>query len=157
MELPAIRLSAIKHALNRWLWALLLARIYEVLLLLCPQCDDSWATKQADIAAASAAGTRTAAVGDAGCFASGYSACRDHTEKEALFNLLNAPHNAGITLIESFAMLPTAAVSGFYFPHTQSQYFASAKVDKDQVEDYARRKGWALEETERWLTSVLSY
>ncbi len=89
--------------------------------------------------------------------APGYPACPDHTEKEALFNLLLAPHNAGITLTESFAMLPTAAVSGFYFSHPQSQYFASAKVDKDQVEDYARRKGWTLEETERWLAPVLNY
>ncbi len=89
--------------------------------------------------------------------APGYPACPDHTEKEALFDLLNAPHNAGITLTESFAMLPTAAVSGFYFSHPQSQYFASAKVDKDQVEDYARRKGWTLEETERWLAPVLNY
>ncbi len=89
--------------------------------------------------------------------APGYPACPDHTEKEALFNLLVAPHNAGITLTESFAMLPTAAVSGFYFSHPQSQYFASAKVDKDQVEDYARRKGWTLEETEHWLAPVLNY
>ncbi len=89
--------------------------------------------------------------------APGYPACPDHTEKEALFDLLLAPDNAGITLTESFAMLPTAAVSGFYFSHPQSQYFASAKVDKDQVEDYARRKGWTLEETERWLAPVLNY
>ncbi len=89
--------------------------------------------------------------------APGYPACPDHTEKEALFDLLNAPNNAGITLTESFAMLPTAAVSGFYISHTQSQYFASAKVDKDQVEDYKRRKGWTLEETERWLAPVLNY
>jgi len=89
--------------------------------------------------------------------APGYPACPDHTEKEALFDLLNAPQNAGITLTESFAMLPTAAVSGFYFSHPESQYFASAKVDKDQVEDYARRKGWTLEETERWLAPVLNY
>ncbi len=89
--------------------------------------------------------------------APGYPACPDHTEKEALFNLLLAPQNAGITLTESFAMLPTAAVSGFYFSHPQSQYFASAKVDKDQVEDYARRKDWTLEETERWLAPVLNY
>ncbi len=89
--------------------------------------------------------------------APGYPACPDHTEKGPLFELLQASLNAGIILTESFAMLPTAAVSGFYFSHPQSQYFASAKADKDQVEDYARRKGWSLEETERWLAPVLNY
>ncbi|MDQ3268306.1 MAG: methionine synthase, partial [Pseudomonadota bacterium] len=89
--------------------------------------------------------------------APGYPACPDHTEKRALFELLDAPNNAGITLTESFAMLPTAAVSGFYFSHPQSQYFATAKADKDQVEDYAQRKGLSLEETERWLAPVLNY
>ena len=89
--------------------------------------------------------------------APGYPACPDHTEKRALFELLDVPNRAGITLTESFAMLPTAAVSGFYFSHPQSQYFATAKVDKDQVEDYARRKGLSLEETERWLAPVLNY
>ena len=68
-----------------------------------------------------------------------------------------APKNAGITLTEHFAMLPTAAVSDFYFSHPQAQYFATAKVDKDQVEDYARLKGWTLEQAERWLAPVLSY
>ena len=67
------------------------------------------------------------------------------------------PNRAGITLTESFAMLPTAAVSGFYFSHPQSQYFATAKVDKDQVENYARRKGQSIEEIERWLAPVLNY
>jgi len=89
--------------------------------------------------------------------APGYPACPDHTEKQALFELLDAPNKAGITLTESFAMLPTAAVSGFYFSHPQSQYFASAKADKDQIEDYAQRKGLSLEETERWLAPVLNY
>ncbi|RFC36719.1 MAG: methionine synthase (B12-dependent) [Candidatus Nitrotoga sp. LAW] len=89
--------------------------------------------------------------------APGYPACPDHTEKRALFELLDAPNKAGITLTESFAMLPTAAVSGFYFSHPQSQYFATAKADKDQIEDYARRKGLSLEETERWLAPVLNY
>jgi len=70
---------------------------------------------------------------------------------------MNHPNKAGITLTESFAMLPTVAVSGFYLSHPQSQYFASAKVDKDQIEDYARRKGGTLEEAERWLAPVLSY
>ncbi|CAH1189631.1 cobalamin-dependent methionine synthase [Candidatus Nitrotoga sp. BS] len=89
--------------------------------------------------------------------APGYPACPDHTEKQALFELLDAPNNAGITLTESFAMLPTAAVSGFYFSHPKSQYFATAKADKDQIEDYAQRKGLSLEETERWLAPALNY
>ena len=89
--------------------------------------------------------------------APGYPACPDHTEKGPLFKLLDAPNRAGITITESFAMLPTAAVSGFYFSHPQSQYFATAKVDKDQVEDYARRKGWSLEEAEHWLAPALNY
>ena len=89
--------------------------------------------------------------------APGYPACPDHTEKGPLFKLLDAPNKAGITITESFAMLPTAAVSGFYFSHPQSQYFATAKVDKDQVEDYARRKGWSLEEAEHWLAPALNY
>jgi 5-methyltetrahydrofolate--homocysteine methyltransferase len=89
--------------------------------------------------------------------APGYPACPEHTEKGALFELLQAPINAGITLTESYAMLPTAAVSGFYFSHSQAQYFATGKVDKDQVEDYAKRKGWSLEEAEQWLAPVLSY
>ena len=89
--------------------------------------------------------------------APGYPACPDHTEKAALFKLLDAPNKAGITITENFAMLPTAAVSGFYFSHPQAQYFASAKADKDQVEDYARRKGWSREEAERWLAPVLNY
>ncbi|MEQ1741350.1 MAG: methionine synthase [Candidatus Nitrotoga sp.] len=89
--------------------------------------------------------------------APGYPACPDHTEKRALFELLDAPNKAGITLTESFAMLPTAAVSGYYFSHPQSQYFATAKADKDQIEDYAKRKGLSLEETERWLAPVLNY
>ncbi len=89
--------------------------------------------------------------------APGYPACPDHTEKGALFDLLQAPQNADITLTESYAMLPTAAVSGFYFSHPQAQYFATGKVDKEQVADYAQRKGWTVEEAERWLAPVLSY
>jgi 5-methyltetrahydrofolate--homocysteine methyltransferase len=89
--------------------------------------------------------------------APGYPACPEHSEKGPLFELLMAPENAAITITESYAMLPTAAVSGFYFSHPQAQYFATAKVDKDQVEDYAKRKGWSLEEAERWLAPVLSY
>ncbi|MDO8291281.1 MAG: methionine synthase [Gallionella sp.] len=89
--------------------------------------------------------------------APGYPACPEHSEKGPLFELLMAPENAGITLTESYAMLPTAAVSGFYFSHPQAQYFATGKVDRDQVADYARRKGWSVEEAERWLAPVLSY
>ncbi|OIR10427.1 methionine synthase [mine drainage metagenome] len=89
--------------------------------------------------------------------APGYPACPEHTEKGPLFDLLQAPQNAGITITESFAMLPTAAVSGFYFSHPQAQYFATGKIDKDQVADYAKRKGWTVEEAKRWLAPVLSY
>ena len=89
--------------------------------------------------------------------APGYPACPEHTEKGPLFELLQAPTNAGITLTESYAMLPTAAVSGFYFSHPEAKYFAIGKINKDQVEDYAKRKGMTLEEAERWLAPVLSY
>jgi 5-methyltetrahydrofolate--homocysteine methyltransferase len=70
---------------------------------------------------------------------------------------LDVPASAGITLTESFAMLPTAAVSGFYFSHPQSQYFAVGRIDRDQVEDYARRRGWDLRTAERWLAPILAY
>jgi len=89
--------------------------------------------------------------------APGYPACPDHTEKQTLFDLLDAPANAGITLTESFAMLPTAAVSGYYFWHPKAQYFGTGRIDRDQVEDYARRKGMELAEAERWLGPVLGY
>jgi 5-methyltetrahydrofolate--homocysteine methyltransferase len=88
--------------------------------------------------------------------APGYPACPDHTEKGALFDLLNAP-DAGITLTESFAMLPTAAVSGFYLAHPQAQYFAVGKIAADQVTDYAARKSQTKDEAERWLAPVLGY
>jgi len=83
--------------------------------------------------------------------APGYPACPDHTLKPILFDLLNATANTGITLTESQAMLPTAAVSGFYFAHPESQYFGVARIGRDQVEDYARRRGFDLDTTERWL------
>ena len=89
--------------------------------------------------------------------APGYPACPDHTEKAALFELLRAPLNAGVTLTESFAMLPTAAVSGFYFSHPDARYFAVGKIDRDQAQDYARRKGAPLETVEQWLAPALSY
>ena len=89
--------------------------------------------------------------------APGYPACPEHSEKGPLFELLQAPLNAGITITESFAMLPTAAVSGFYFSHPQAKYFATGKIDRDQAADYAKRKGWSLEVAERWLAPVLGY
>jgi len=89
--------------------------------------------------------------------APGYPACPEHSEKGPLFELLMAPENAGITITESYAMLPTAAVSGFYFSHPAAQYFATGKIDKDQVASYAQRKGWTLEEAERWLAPVINY
>jgi 5-methyltetrahydrofolate--homocysteine methyltransferase len=89
--------------------------------------------------------------------APGYPACPDHTEKGPLFELLKAPENAGIIVTESYAMVPTAAVSGFYFSHPEADYFAVGKIGKDQVEDYSKRKGWTLEETEKWLAPALSY
>jgi len=88
--------------------------------------------------------------------APGYPACPDHTEKGDLFRLLDAP-KAGITLTESYAMWPAAAVSGFYFSHPESQYFAVGKIGPDQAEDYARRKGLPLSDIERWLAPVLAY
>jgi len=89
--------------------------------------------------------------------APGYPACPDHTEKETLFNLLGAEEKIGLKLTESFAMYPTAAVSGFYFAHPQSRYFGLGKITKDQVEEYAVRKNMTLEDTERWLSPNLAY
>ena len=89
--------------------------------------------------------------------APGYPACPDHTEKATLWSLLEPEKNAGISLTESFAMLPTAAVSGFYFSHPEAMYFGVGKIQKDQVEDYAQRKGEDLKVTERWLAPVLAY
>jgi 5-methyltetrahydrofolate--homocysteine methyltransferase len=89
--------------------------------------------------------------------APGYPACPEHTEKGILFELLHAPDNAGIILTESYAMLPAAAVSGYYFSHPQAKYFAVGKINKDQVEDYARRKGLSVETAERWLAPNLGY
>lgn len=89
--------------------------------------------------------------------APGYPACPDHTEKGTLFCLLEAEKNAGICLTESFAMWPAAAVSGFYFSHPQSQYFGLGRIDRDQVADYAARKGMDVATVERWLASNLAY
>ncbi|MGH8264412.1 MAG: methionine synthase, partial [Steroidobacteraceae bacterium] len=89
--------------------------------------------------------------------APGYPACPDHTEKATLFRLLDAERNAGIRLTDSFAMYPTAAVSGFYFSHPSARYFAVGKIDRDQVVDYAKRKGWSIPQAERWLGPLLGY
>ena len=89
--------------------------------------------------------------------APGYPACPDHTEKGLLWDLLEPEKNAGITITESYAMLPTAAVSGFYFAHPESRYFGLGKINRDQVEDYAERKDWSLAVAERWLSPALSY
>ena len=89
--------------------------------------------------------------------APGYPACPDHTEKYKLFALLNATENAGIELTESLAMYPASSVSGWYFSHPQSQYFGVGKILKDQVTDYAQRKGMPEEDVERWLRPNLEY
>jgi 5-methyltetrahydrofolate--homocysteine methyltransferase len=89
--------------------------------------------------------------------APGYPACPDHTEKGALFELLDATRNTGIQLTDSYAMFPTAAVSGWYFSHPGSQYFVVGRITREQVEDYAKRKGWTREQAERWLAPNLDY
>ncbi|WP_064748298.1 methionine synthase [Lysobacter antibioticus] len=89
--------------------------------------------------------------------APGYPACPEHSEKASLFAMLDAGAHAGLELTESFAMYPAAAVSGYYFSHPDSQYFVVGRVSKEQVEDYARRKGVSLAQAERWLASNLDY
>lgn len=89
--------------------------------------------------------------------APGYPACPDHTEKKKLFDLLQVEKNTGIRLTENFAMYPASSVCGFYFSHPQSKYFGIGKIARDQAEDYAKRKGMTLEETEKWLSPYLSY
>ncbi len=89
--------------------------------------------------------------------APGYPACPDHSQKPELFRLLNAGQNAGIQLTESFAMMPTSAVSGYYFAHPDAQYFGVARIGKDQVEDYAKRRGVSIEQAERWLRPNIGY
>ena len=89
--------------------------------------------------------------------APGYPAQPDHTEKATLFKLLNAGANAGMALTESFAMTPPASVSGLYFGHADSHYFGVGKIDRDQIEDYAARKGWDVATAERWLAPILNY
>ena len=89
--------------------------------------------------------------------APGYPACPDHTEKAKLWQLIDADNNAGISITESFAMLPAASVSGWYFSNPESKYYAVAKINRDQVEDYAKRKKMSLAEAERWLSPNLGY
>ena len=89
--------------------------------------------------------------------APGYPACPDHTEKKALFDLLQAEEKIGIQLTESFAMYPASSVSGFYFSNPESKYFPIGKIAKDQVKNYSERKGMGLELTEKWLAPVLNY
>jgi len=83
--------------------------------------------------------------------APGYPACPDHSLKPILFDLLDAPRNTGLTLTENFAMYPTGAVSGFYFGHPESEYFGVARIGRDQLEDYAVRRGVDLDTATRWL------
>jgi 5-methyltetrahydrofolate--homocysteine methyltransferase len=89
--------------------------------------------------------------------APGYPACPEHSEKALLWQLIDPETHAGMTLTENFAMLPVAAVSGWYFSHPDARYFAVGKINRDQVEEYARRKGWSLAEAERWLAPNLGY
>ena len=89
--------------------------------------------------------------------APGYPACPEHTEKRSIWELLDVEANTGITLTESMAMWPGAAVSGLYFSHPQSQYFVLGQIGRDQVEDYAKRKGWTVAEAEKWLAPNLGY
>ncbi|MBN2162085.1 MAG: methionine synthase [Pontiellaceae bacterium] len=89
--------------------------------------------------------------------AAGYPACPDHTEKQTIFRLLNAEEHTGIRLTESMAMTPASSVSGLYFSHPESRYFPLGRIDRDQVEDYAARKGWTVDEVEKWLSPNLGY
>jgi len=89
--------------------------------------------------------------------APGYPACPDHTEKYKLFFLLGGEKNTGIKLTESLAMYPASSVSGWYFAHPDSRYFGVGKIEKDQVKDYAERKGMELGEIEKWLRPILEY
>jgi 5-methyltetrahydrofolate--homocysteine methyltransferase len=89
--------------------------------------------------------------------APGYPACPDHTEKATIWRLLDVERNTGMRLTESFAMYPTAAVSGLYFSHPDASYFAVGKIDLDQVQSYAVRRGISLQEAQRWLAPNLGY
>jgi len=89
--------------------------------------------------------------------APGYPAQPDHTEKETLFRLLEAERRIGVRLTESFAMWPASSVSGLYLAHPEAHYFGVAKVERDQVEDYAARKNMDIADVERWLSPILNY
>jgi 5-methyltetrahydrofolate--homocysteine methyltransferase len=89
--------------------------------------------------------------------APGYPALPDHTEKKTLFELLDATATLGVELTESYAMLPAASVSGLYLNHPEARYFAVGKIGRDQIEDYARRKGMSIESVEKWLRPNLGY
>ncbi|PPC85371.1 MAG: hypothetical protein CTY36_18900, partial [Methylocystis sp.] len=89
--------------------------------------------------------------------APGYPAQPDHTEKATIFDLLSVERRTGVKLTESFAMTPAASVSGLYLAHPSAHYFGVAKIERDQVEDYARRKGMEAREVERWLAPILNY
>jgi 5-methyltetrahydrofolate--homocysteine methyltransferase len=89
--------------------------------------------------------------------APGYPAQPDHTEKWAIWKLLDAERNTGITLTESLAMFPASSVSGLYFGHPESKYFAVGKIERDQIESYAQRKGMSVEEAQKWLQPYLNY
>jgi 5-methyltetrahydrofolate--homocysteine methyltransferase len=89
--------------------------------------------------------------------APGYPACPDHTEKQIIFDMLNVTANTTISLTENFAMLPAASVSGYYFSHPESHYFGVGRLGKDQIKDYAARKGLKAGEIERWLAQNLAY
>jgi 5-methyltetrahydrofolate--homocysteine methyltransferase len=122
--------------------------------LLHKQARDDWGfgadegLSNADVIAEKYRGIRPAA---------GYPACPDHTEKEILFKLMDATDKAGISLTESFAMLPAASVSGLYFGHPESRYFTVDRMTKDQIEAYAERKGMDVDTVERWLAQNLGY
>ncbi|MCW5589051.1 MAG: methionine synthase [Legionellales bacterium] len=89
--------------------------------------------------------------------APGYPACPDHTEKATLFHLLNVTKHTGICLTENYAMWPAASVSGYYFAHPQAQYFGTGKIDRNQIEDYAKRKNLSVDNAEKWLSPILAY
>ena len=89
--------------------------------------------------------------------APGYPACPDHTQKETLFKLLDVNNNLKVKLTESYAMTPSSSVSGLYFSNPESSYFGVGKINKDQVIDYAKRRGISVEEAEKWLGPSLSY
>jgi 5-methyltetrahydrofolate--homocysteine methyltransferase len=89
--------------------------------------------------------------------AAGYPACPDHTEKPILFKLLNATESTGIVLTEGMAMNPPSSVSGLYFSNPDARYFPLGRIDRDQVNDYAARKGWSVEDVEKWLSPNLGY